>query len=118
VTNGANCTKTSAIVTVTSACRNQLSSFPGSSFKILVSPNPAINYAQVKIQFDEIHHGVVQIELLNMLSQRILTSDIDADGAELIYELPADEIEPGMYFLKVMADGKQQVTTLVINGSK
>jgi len=80
----------------------------------LVYPNPAQNITTV--QYVSEHSGTVQILIINSLGAIIRSY-------EIIHQFPGiysktiqvDRLENGIYFIRVISDGKQEIHTLVVN---
>ncbi|MEO5675760.1 MAG: T9SS type A sorting domain-containing protein [Chitinophagales bacterium] len=111
VTSASGCTNTSDPVTVFISCR-QSNLLASQAFEAHIYPNPAQDH--LLIQMNNAGNGNLQLDLMNLLGQKLISKMVNIDSDDSSIELSLIGIPDGMYFLKTEMNGVSIVTAVVI----
>ena len=77
-----------------------------------IYPNPAENLANVTFSLE--NNQNVNVSLVNMMGQTIQSNDVQAQTGSNVVMLDTENVQAGIYLVKVNVGGSQQVKRLII----
>jgi hypothetical protein len=77
-----------------------------------VAPNP--NNGQFSVQFTTDYAGMVQVELLNLLGQKVYTESFNHSEGLNSFKVDKKSISKGVYLFNVFFEGKNYTTRIVV----
>jgi hypothetical protein len=77
-----------------------------------VAPNP--NNGQFSVQFTTDYAGTVQVELLNLLGQKVYTESFNHSEGLNSFKVDKKSISKGVYLFNVFFEGKNYTTRIVV----
>lgn len=78
-----------------------------------VYPNPATDVANV--EFSSVNNQAVKLEIVNPMGQVVIAEVIQANNGKNKVLIGTQDLTNGVYFVKVISGGTQQVKRLVVN---
>ena len=72
-----------------------------------IYPNPS--QGEFTIEIDEIEARELIVEVINSLGQSIYTRQFELRAASSIHSMNPGTLSPGIYYIRLVLDGKQKV---------